>query len=117
MLNKALIAILVVALFVSVFAAKGITASEEDAFRAAAPPVEWQREFTGGEGYSVFQLPDGGYVVLTTKDGSLWLTKLKSPETNPFSLPEVQAAIAITIVAVLASVGFGLLKRRNKRQK
>jgi hypothetical protein len=28
----------------------------------SAPPIAWQREFSHGDGYSVYQLPDGGYV-------------------------------------------------------
>ncbi len=58
----------------------------------------------------------GGYVVLSTKDGNSWLTKLINPEINPLSIPQVQAAITVVTVVVLASVGFGLLKRRNKRK-
>ncbi len=75
--------------------------------------------FSGGleaNSNSVIQTSDSGYVVLGNKDENAWLAKLITPETNPLSLPQVQAAIVVVIIAIIAFVGFSLLKRRNKRK-
>jgi hypothetical protein len=65
---------------------------------------------------SVFQTKDGGYIVLGSKDGNVWLTKLESPNSGSTStnmLPAVIVAVLV-IVVVLGLVGYGFRKKPQK---
>ena len=84
----------------------------------------WNITFTGATFYGeleanynfVIQTKDGGFVVLGTKDGNVWLAKLVYPERNPLGLPQVQVAIAVAVIALAALFGFSLIKRWSKRK-
>jgi hypothetical protein len=63
----------------------------------------------------IIQTADDSLIVLGTKDGNVWLTKLSYLEVNPLSLIQVQVAIAMIVIAALAIFAFALLRRRGKR--
>jgi hypothetical protein len=69
---------LAVALLASTLAANLLTASAEATSVVAAPPIVWQHEYMNGDGYSIYQLPDGGYVFNAANETATFLVKTDS---------------------------------------
>jgi hypothetical protein len=66
----------VLALLVLVCSASTLTAQATST--DAAPSIAWQHEFMGGEGYSIYTLPNGGFVFNVANDSATLLVKVDS---------------------------------------
>jgi hypothetical protein len=67
---------------------------------------------------SLFQTKDGGYVVLGSKNGNVWLAKLEpSMGSTPINmLPAVIVAVLVILV-ILGLVGYGFFRKNLKKRK
>jgi hypothetical protein len=81
-----------------VFAIAATTLTASAQVSASAPPVKWHQEYMHGDGYSIYQLPDGGFVfnvangsatIIITTDNSGNVVSSKAIQINgePTLLP------------------------------
>jgi hypothetical protein len=48
----------------------------QETSNANVPKIAWQHEYMGGEGYSIYQLPDGGYVLNAANESATFIVKI-----------------------------------------
>ena len=79
-------------------------------FPGATFPVALEANFN-----SVIQTKDGGYVVLGTKEGNVWLFKIANPKSS-FSEVEMIAISAASILVVVIGISLACCIHKNKRK-
>jgi hypothetical protein len=65
-----------VAILVFAMAASTLTVFAQAS--ASAPPITWQREYSPGDGYSIYQLPDSGYVFNSANENATFIVTTDS---------------------------------------
>jgi hypothetical protein len=90
--------------------------------------VAWNLTFTDSSfvgsstedyGKCIIQTNDGGYTLVGTKEGMIWLAKTSASESNPvaISFDFETLALAAVIIVVLALIAFSLIRKRRNQEK
>jgi hypothetical protein len=84
--------------------------------------ADWSLTFAGSSfvgsstedfGKCIIQTNDGGYALVGTKDGKIWLAKI-SPSTNPASIWFPTEVVAAVVVAIILIVTAAIIVRKRR---
>ena len=112
-LNKSLAAVIALSLLVSALAAT----LPAHAATISAPPTIWENEYVAGDGYSVFQLSDGSFILNAANQTATFLIKTDS-SSNPMWIRTIQIGAEPTVLPYLVLTsdgGYALAGMQNNQ--